>query len=681
MACAFRSVARVALVIVLLSVGWSVSAQYGTKNGDWTAYGGDLGHTRYAPLDQINADNFNKLEVAWRFKTDNLGPIPEFTYESTPVVARGVLYSTGGSRRAVFALDATTGEQLWVFSLNEGPRGEAAPRRLSGRGLSYWTDGREERIIYVTPGYQLVALDSRTGRPVPGFGKNGIVDLKQDNDQIIGPLNGEIGLHATPTVANNVIIVGAAHPSNARFKRNVKGYIRGFDVRTGKRLWIFHTIPRPGEFGNDTWENDSWVYTGHTGSWSQNSADEQLGLVYVGIETPTGDYYGGHRPGNNLFAESLMALDVKTGQRKWHYQYVHHPIWDMDNACPPVLVDVMIDGKLVKAVAHPNKNGFLYVLDRVTGQPVWPIEERPVPQSDVPGEKTSPTQPHPTKPPAYGPQGVSNDDLIDFTPELRAEAIQIASRYRMGPLFTPPVASKREGPIGTLGWGSTASWPGGSFDPEAGTFYIFSTRSLGALSIVPRPSNVSGDMDYVQGSALTGARTTAGAGSAQGGGAQKPIAGAAEAPPSPPTPEGGGGLNVRGLPLAKPPYGVITAIDLKKGETLWKVPHGDTPDNVRNHPALKGLNIPQTGRASSVGTLVTKTLVIAGEGSFVTTPQGRGATLRAYDKVTGKNVGAVFMRVPESGSPMTYMVNGKQYIVIATSGTVNTGELIALRLP
>ncbi len=671
MRCPLRLAAGLTFALVLLSTGWSVSAQYGPKGGEWTAYGGDVGHTRYSPLDQINADNFNKLEVAWRFKTDSLGPIPEYLYESTPVMAKGVLYSTGGSRRAVFALDAVTGELLWVFNLNEGARGEAAPRRLSGRGLSYWTDGKEERIIYVTPGYQLIALDSKTGRPIPGFGKNGIVDLKLDNDQIIDPLSSEIGLHATPTVANNVIVVGAAHTTNQRFKKNVKGYIRGFDVRTGKRLWIFHTIPSPGESGNETWENDSWSYTGHTGSWGQISADEQLGMVYIGVESPTGDYYGGHRPGTNLFAESLVALDIRTGQRKWFFQYVHHPIWDMDNACAPVLGDVTVDGKAIKIVAHPNKNGFLYVLDRVTGRPVWPIEERAVPQSDVPGEKTSPTQPHPTRPPAFGTQGVSVDELIDFTPELRAEAVQLVSRYRMGPLFTPPVVSKREGPIGTLGWGSTASWPGGSFDPETGVFYISSTRSIGALSIVPRPANVAGDMDYIQGSALSGPRTSEVPGEiATPGGGPPPAEGA-----------GGGGLNVRGLPLAKPPYGIITAIDLKKGEVLWKVPHGDTPDNVRNNPALKGMNIPQTGRASHVGTLVTKTLLIAAEKSFVTTPLGRGAMLRAYDKATGKNVGAVYMRVPESGSPMTYVANGKQYIVIATSGGSNTGELVAYRLP
>jgi len=677
----FRSVTSAAAAMAVLALtGPEGMTQSGAKNGEWPAYGGDLGHTRYSPLDQINASNFNDIEIAWRFKTDPLGPTPEYQYESTPVMANGVLYTTAGSRRTVIALDPTTGELLWVFNLNEGARGEAAPRRLSGRGLAYWTDGKEERIVYVTPGYQLVALEAKTGRPVPGFGRNGMVDLKQDNDQQLDPLSGEIGLQSAPTVTKEVIVVGASHASNARFKTNVKGYIRGYDARTGKRLWVFHTIPSPGEFGNETWEKDSWSYTGHTGAWSQLAADEELGTVYVGVETPTGDYYGGHRPGNNLFAESLVALDLKTGKRKWHYQLVHHPIWDMDNACPPILANVTVNGRPLKVVALPSKQGFLYVFDRVTGQPVWPIEERAVPQSDVPGEKTSPTQPHPTKPPAYNRQGVSIDDLIDFTPELRSEALKLVSRYRMGPLFTPPVVSKVEGPLGTLHWGSTASWPGGSFDPDTNIVYIMSSRSIGALSIVPRSSAVPADMDYVQGSALSGPRLTAGAGSAAGGG-NRIVAGVSAPAPAAVPEGGGGGLSVQGLPLAKPPYGQITAIDLNKGEIVWEVPHGETPDNVRNHPALKGLNIPRTGRSGHVATLVTKTLLIAGEGSIVTTSIGRGALLRAYDKASGKDVGAVYMPAPESGSPMTYMVNGRQYIVLAIGGGNYSGELIAFRLP
>src|SRR5499427_5616808 len=443
---------RAFLVIALLSLSPVLNAQSGAKNGEWRSYAGDTGSTRYSPLDQVNAANFNKLEIAWRFKTDSLGPRPEYQYEGTPLMIGGVLYATGGSRRAVFALDAGTGELLWMHSEQEGARGSAAPRQLSGRGLAYWTDGREERVLYVTPGYRLVALNAKTGARIPSFGVNGVVDLKQDDDQVIDPMSGEIGLHATPMVARNVVIVGAAGKTGANPKsfQNVKGYVRGFDVRTGKRLWIFHTIPQQGELGIESWEKESWVYTGNTGVWGQISIDEDLGLAYLPVEMPTGDYYGGHRPGNGLFGESLVAVDYKTGQRKWHYQFVHHGIWDFDIPSAPILTDITINGRAVKAVAQPTKQAFLYVFDRVTGQPIWPIEEKPVPKGDVPGEWYSPTQPFPTKPPAFDRQGVSLDDLIDFTPELHQQAVEFVSKYKIGPIFTPPVASNWEGPRATL---------------------------------------------------------------------------------------------------------------------------------------------------------------------------------------------------------------------------------------
>src|ERR1700732_2706107 len=437
------------LCVGLLSVAINARAQSGTKNGEWRNYGGDQGSTRYAPLDQINADNFSKLELAWRFKTDSLGARPEFKFESTPLMVHGVLYSTGGSRRSVVALDAATGELLWVHREDEGMRGTYAPRQLSGHGVAYWSDGKEERILYVTPGYRLIALNAKTGQPIPGFGKNGVVDLKLDDDQDIDLMTGEVGLHSTPAVAKDVVIVGAAHltGSDPKSRRNVRGYVRGFDVRTGKRLWIFHTIPKPGEYGADTWDKDSLTYTGNTGVWAQISVDEDLGLVYLPVELPTGDYYGGDRPGNGLFGESLVAVDLKTGKRKWHYQFVHHGIWDYDIPAPPVLADITVDGQTIKALAQPTKVGFLYVLDRATGKPVWPIEERPVEQGSVPGEWYSPTQPFPTKPPPFARTGVSLDDLIDFTPDLREQALTIASKYRLGPVFTPPVLSNSNGPL------------------------------------------------------------------------------------------------------------------------------------------------------------------------------------------------------------------------------------------
>jgi len=686
---AFTSVVSRAAIIGCLYIFAAASgiAQSGAKNGEWPAYGGDLGHTRYSALDQVSAGNFKDLEIAWRFKTDSLGPRPEFQFEGTPLMVHGVVYTTAGSRRAVVALDGATGEMLWMHSENEGERGRNAPRQLSGRGLAYWTDGREERILYVTPGYRLIALDARTGVPAARFGNNGVVDLKLDDDQDIDLITGEVGLHSTPMVAKDVVIVGAAHRSGGvpRSYKNTKGFVRGFDVRTGKRLWIFHTIPQPGEFGIDTWLNDSWAYTGNTGVWGQISVDPDLNLVYLPVELPTGDYFGAHRPGNNLFGESLVAVDLHTGQRKWHYQLVHHGIWDMDIPCAPILADINVNGRTVKAVAQPTKQGILYVFDRATGQPVWPIEERPVEKGDVPGEWYSPTQPFPTKPPAYERTGVSVNDLIDFTPELRAEAEKLAAKYKMGPIFTPPVVSKIGGPLATLSRAQAGTnWFGGSYDPETHTVYVFSSGAIGSYGLVPPTNARMSDMEYVQGNAESGARTTGGSGSAAGGGrAVVPGAGrggrggGGDAGGE----GGGGGLSVQGLPLGKPPYGRISAINLDKGEIVWQIAHGETPDNVRNHPALKGLNIPRTGRPGMIGTLVTKTLVIAGEGGFATTPEGRGAMLRAYDKATGQEVGAVYMPAPQSGSPMTYMLNGKQYIVIAVSGGSYSGELLAFRLP
>lgn len=663
-------------LIWLLGVAFSAVAQNGTTNGEWRAYGGDPGSTRYAPLDQINASNFSKLEIAWRFKTDPLGPRPEFQYEGTPLMVHGTLFVTAGSRRAVVALDAATGEQLWMHSENEGKRGEAAPRQLSGHGVAYWTDGSEERIFYVTPGYRLIALDAHTGIPAAGFGQNGVVDLKLDDDQEMDLITGEIGLHSTPAVGGDVVVVGAAHRSGGVPKsfKNEKGYVRGFDARTGKRLWIFHTIPKPGEYGIETWLNDSWSYTGNTGVWGQISIDEKLGLVYLPVELPTGDYFGAHRPGNNLFGESLVAVDLKTGVRKWHYQLVHHGLWDMDIPCAPILADIKVNGREIKAVAQPTKQAYLYVFDRVTGEPVWPMEERPVPKGDVPGEWYAPRQPFPTRPPAYDRQGVSPDDLIDFTPELHREALKLIEKYRMGPIFTPPVVSKIDGPLATLVLPSATggtNWPGGAYDPETHTVYVYSQTNITALGLVPPPDRKVSDMEFVQGNAASGARRTGGAG-AEAGGSRDPSGEGG----------GGGGLTVEGLPLVKPPYGRITAINLDQGEITWQVAHGETPDRIRNHPALKGLTIPRTGRPGLIGTLVTRTLVIAGEAGFAVTPSGqRGAMLRAYDKSTGNEAGAVYMPAPQSGSPMTYMLGGKQYIVVAISGANYSGELVAFRLP
>ncbi len=660
--------------VLVLLVGMATVAPQGQtapKAGEWPTYSGDLAATRYSPLDQINATNFSKLQLAFRFKTENLGPRPEFQYQATPLMVNGRLFTTAGTRRAVVSLDATTGEMKWMHSIEEGKRGEAAPRQLSGRGLSYWSDGKDERIIYVTPGYQMIALDAKTGQPVKTFGTDGIVDLKTGLDQEgLDLTTAEIGLHAAPIISKDIIVIGAAHREGGapKSKTNVKGFIRGFDVRTGKRIWIFHTIPVKGEFGYDTWNPDAAAYTGNAGVWAQMSADEDLGIVYMPVELPTGDYYGGHRGGNkkgstetSLFSETLLALDIKTGQRKWHYQLVHHGIWDHDIPCAPILMDLVVDGKPIKAVAQPTKQNWLYVFDRVTGKPVWPIEERPVEKGNVPGEWYSPTQPFVTKPPAFERQGVAISDLIDYTPELRAEAEKLVSLYKIGPIFTPPVVSKWEGPRGTLILPEVtggANWQGGSFDPDTKRFYIFTNVAIASLSLLP-PENNSSDMLMVRGNARNPAPPAPGAAGPGGG---------------------GGGLLVRGLPLIKPPYGTITAIDMNKGEQLWRIAHGDTPDNIKNNPALKGLTIPRTGRPGRIGVLTTKTLLIAGEGGFATTPDGRGAYLRAYDKTTGADVGQVFMPAPQTGSPMTYMINGVQYIAVAVSGPGFAGELLVYKL-
>src|SRR6266498_5547337 len=677
-----RTVCRIVPALVLLVVGlvWitmGVSGQSGTKNGksgpstkngEWPHYTGDLAGTRYSPLDQINADNFNKLEVAWRFKTDNLGTRPEYKLEGTPLMLNGMIYATAGTRRSVIALKADTGELVWVHSEFEGQRAVNSPRQLSGRGLSYWSDGKgDDRILYVTTGYRLIALDAKTGNLIPSFGKGGKVDLKvgvvYGNGQQIDLEKGDAGLHSTPIVAGDVVIVGMAMKEGMTVvtHNNVKGQVRAFDARTGKQLWAFHPIPRPGEFGNDTWLNNSWATNGNTGVWTQITVDEELGLVYLPVESPTSDYYGGQRPGNNLFGESLVCVDLKTGQRKWHFQFVHHPVWDHDMSSAAMLTDVNKDGKIIKAVAVPSKQGYVYAFNRITGEPLWPIVETPVPQSDVPGEKTSPTQPIPMdahgKPFAYARGFIRvPDDIIDFTPALRAEALENLKRYRVeNSPYVPLILGDVNGKLGTLNIGNTAggtNWPGGGLDPETHVFYSqASMSSVTTGSLVEPPPGFS-DIRYVAG--VKGREFREMEGPGFGSAADAPQrggrGGAPEAAGAPGAPGGGrggagfGGPGPQGLSVVKPPYGVVAAVNLDKGELMWQTPHGDTPDAVRNHPALKGLTIPKTGQGGSVGIVVTKTLVIAGDPQVTTTPDHpRGAMLRAYDKLTGKEVGAVWM--------------------------------------
>ncbi len=691
----FRSVP--VLVLLVVELGWftprvlgQAEARPSTENGEWPHYAADSRGTRYSPLAQIDAANFNDLEVAWRFKTDNLGARPEYKLEGTPLMVGGVLYTTGGTRRAAIALDAKTGELIWMHSMREGLRGGLAPRQLSGRGLSYWTDGRgDDRVLYVTPGYRLVALNAKTGVPISSFGVDGVVDLKvgvvYGRDQPIDLETGEIGIHSTPLIAKDMVIVGSSMREGMTVEthNNTKGLVRAFDVRTGELIWTIHTIPRPGEFGNDTWLNESWADNGNVGVWTEMTVDEELGLVYLPVETPTSDFYGGHRPGDNLFAESIVAVDLATGERRWHFQFVHHPIWNFDNCCAPILADITVDGREIKAVAVPSKQAFLYVFDRETGEPVWPIEERPVPQGDVPGEWYSPTQPIPTKPPPYARNYLDvPDDLIDFTPEMRVQALEHLKRFKWAPTpFNPAIVGNVDGMLGAITHGTATNWPGGGYDPETHIVYVPAGNSPGgSRSITPGPEGHS-DIRYLLGTGGAAFRMAYAAGTGQnpdatGRGAREIV-----------TPAGGRrppGTSVQGLPIVKPPYGILAAIDLDRGEIKFQVPHGDTPDDIRNHPALQGMDIPKTGQrgTSGVGLLVTKTLVIMGDPQVTTTPDHpRGAMLRAYDKATGEQVGAVWMPARQSGSPMTYMLEGKQYIVVAISGGNYTGEYLAFSLP
>lgn len=697
LACVALSVAG-GLHVRIAGQGSGASA---AASDNWTYYGGDTRNWRYKPYDQINASNFSSLQVAWRFRTDNLGASPDYNLGATPIMANGVVYAVGGGmRRSVVAIDAASGVLLWVHQEDEGLRAEFAPRIGAGRGVSYWTDGRDERIVYVTTGYRLKALNAKTGQLVPGFGEGGVVDLKKDFDQDLsrfarngqdGLTMADIGLHASPVIGKDTIVVGAAGREGTTPYRldEVKGFVRAFDVRTGKRLWTFHTIPMKGEFGYDTWQKDSADRTGHVGVWTQMAIDEDLGMVYLPVETPTDDYYGGARPGNNLFAESLVALDLRTGVRKWHFQVVHHPLWDFDLSSAPILADITVGGRAVKAVALPSKQSFLYVFDRVTGQPVWPIEERPVPKGDVPGEWYAPTQPYPTKPPAYSRQNLSVDELIDFTPELRAKAVQISSKFALAKLFDPLVLSKPEGPYKSLTFATAlggTNWPGGSYDPETHTVFASANQQVVGLGVLPVTDTRFSEAAYVGGDALAGLRDVyghSGDGPRLHGG-KAPDTPVAPGNPSTPPGMGAGFLTaptVDALPINKPPYGVISAISLDRGELLWQVPHGDTPDAIRNHPALKGLTIPRTGQQTSVGTLVTKGLVIAGEPTISTAGHPRGALLRAYDKKTGADAGSVLMDARQSGSPMTYMWRGKQYIVVAISGPNLPGQYVAFALP
>jgi quinoprotein glucose dehydrogenase len=631
------------LAATLLGSATPGVAQRGATSGEWRYYHGDTGGTRYSPLDQITRENVKDLQIAWRWSGANFGPSPEFKSETTPLMVGGVLYFTAGFRRDVIAIDAGTAETLWTFRLDEGARGTAAPRRNSGRGVSYWTDGRgDERIFVITPGFRLVALDARTGRPVPDFGVDGIVDLKLGLDQPVDLEANNVGSSSPGVVFEDLIIVGPALAGAARLrsKTAVPGHVTAWDTRTGKRRWIFHTVPKRGEYGYDTWENGSAEYSGHTGVWAPMSLDEELGYLYIPVEVATSDYYGGHRHGDNLFSSSLLCLNARTGERVWHYQIVHHDIFEYDNSSTPILMDVTVSGRPLKAVVQLTKQSFAFAFDRRTGEPLWPIEERPVPASDVPGERAARTQPFPTKPAPLDRQGVTEDSLIDLTPGIRDEALRIARRYRLAPLYSPPsLANAADGTKGTIelpGTGGGALWEGGAVDVETGMLYVGTLTSPTLLSLQSEPAY--SDVAYVSASLIV------------------------EGP--------------RGLPLFKPPFGRITAVDMNRGEHVWMKPNGGTPRAIRDHAALQGVQLEPTGSLSRAVLLVTKTLLFAGEG-WTGEP-----FFRAYDKKSGEVVAELAIPAQASSLPMTYMHEGRQFIVFAVgdTGTGHPGEIIALAL-
>jgi quinoprotein glucose dehydrogenase len=617
-------------------------------NAEWTSYHADSNSTHYSPLDYINRDNVQNLEIAWRWYSANHGPQPEFNYESTPLMVDGVLYVTAGRRRDVVAIDPVTGETLWMYRLDEGSR--RGPRVNSGRGVAMWRDEGSTRILNITPGYQMISLDALTGQPDPAFGVNGFVDLRQNlEDRFeVDAANIPVGSTTPPMIVGDVIVVGATFGSGGspQSKKGPAGAIRGYDVHTGELLWKFNTIPRGEEFGTETWRDGSEMYTGNAGSWTSLSADQERGIVYIPVEAATGDMYGGHRPGDNLFTQSLVALDAKTGERLWHYQFVHHDVWDYDPPTGPVLADLNVDGKLIPAAIQVTKQGLIYTLNRVTGEPVWPIIERPVPQNGVPGEQLSPTQPFPTKPAPFETIGLTEDDLIDFTPELRAEALKILDQYTWGPLFTPPsiVTETNLATIFMPGFGGGANWQGVTFDPDTNILYIPSTSHPMKVGLGKDTRN--NDFDY----AMT----------SQGIPLDGPY----------------------GLPIIKPPYGRITAIDMNTGEHLWMMANADTPEWIRNHDKLRGVEIPErTGHGDRGALLVTKSLLFAGEGAGLYGGQtGGGKMFRAHDKASGEILAEVELPAKQTGLPMTYAIDGVQYIVVPIGDTGHPGELVALRL-
>ena len=719
--------ARALFLVAIAGAGaWAASAAAqgpaparGNVPGEWRVWGADLWSTRYSPLDQINASNFDSLKIAWQWNAGAFGS--DEYYRTTPLYANGRLFTVATTRRVALALEPASGETLWMWRLDEGIRWQKAPRQFAGRGLAYWTDGREERVVVVTPGYHMASLDARTGRPDPRFGKSGVVDLMEglglplvplavddsgsliisdaaparrakpgetwdpvtrtgaDGTIGIDPALGQIANSSPAIIVNDVIIVGnsAIHGYYPIRVRNIPGYIRGFDVRTGKQLWTFNLVPQPGEFGAETWKNGSKIGTegvGKNDAWATYSADAELGLVYIPVGMPLMDEYGGHRPGDNLFGNSVVALDVKTGKRKWHFQMVHHDIWDYDTPMAPNLLDVSVDGRPRKVLAQTTKQGWMYVFDRATGEPVWPIVETPVLQSDVPGEQTAPTQPIPSKPAPYSQQGLLESDLIDYTPAIKDSALKLARRCRMGPYYIPPALTD-----GSTSGGVRCSWyaPGASggvnidggatVDPETGMMYV---AALSGLSTIQLQKDPCSEFRY------SSPRDNCG------------LIGALPPPPGYQAPETrGGGFERRGqmsllgdVSILKPrELGGITAYDMKSGDKRWWTSNGGRAPVTSKDPLFAGVELPPAGSRGQAQAITTKSLLIYGTGRSGGIPDAK-PMLYAVDKATGRQVGAVEIPSRTTAVPMTFMHQGKQYVVFATGAGAST-SLVALRLP
>jgi quinoprotein glucose dehydrogenase len=627
--------------------------------GEWPAYGADKAGTKYSPLDGINRETIGNLRIAWRRSSmpeELLADFPNTAgarnFQHTPLMVDGLLYMSSVVG-AVVALDPTTGETVWYDHLPPRADGNGLARGGSTRSLAYWTDGTDARIV-TNVGSNLVALNAKTGERYADFGDGGQVDLTIGFER---PVTGWRWTSGPLVVRDVIVVAGVPAPATDILsetqlapKEMPPDDVRGYDVRTGTLLWTFHVVPRAGEPGNETWLEDSWTYSGNSGVWTLLGADEELGYVYLPTEEATGDYYGGTRPGDNLYAESIVALDAATGERVWHFQTVHHGIWDYDLPAAPVLADITVDGRPIKALAQVTKQAFVFVLNRATGEPVWPIEERPAPQGNVPGESYSPTQPFPTKPPAFDQQGVSEADVIDFTPELKAEAMAILEGYAYGPLYTPPtLLDDPKTPKGTLlvpGTNGGADWGGAGLDPETNILYVPSAHMPTVIALGPSEIPES-TLPYVK-----------------------------HRVPWP--------FGPRGLPDPfKPPYSRLVAIDLDEGTIRWSVANGD---GLRTHPAFAGLDLPPLGAPGRMAPLVTKSFVFLGEGSDtgVGLPPGGGyggKMFRAFDKATGEIVWEMELPAGVSNAPMTYSVAGKQYIVVGVSGSEHPGELIALALP